>query len=230
MNWNSVRWWTKIFCTGPTIRTNQPRKDPFHLFSLSSHSPQFQQSALATSLISLVVHKEDCQHFIVFQNHSQNLLKLSICYLLFDSIPFAIDILVFLLSFLSTLIIYNTYLWLSLQCICMYPTRIVQAQCEFYTSGLWSYDILNKWYAIKGTCLCFRQCPGTKVCIRSELFCDGRVNCVLSPLGNYVINCVLSPLGNFILNCVLCCPLGKYRIHCFLCPPGNYIDNGVVVL
>jgi hypothetical protein len=51
----------KIFCTGPTraskaghkshvpARQAQPRKDPFHLNSLSPHSPQFQQS-----LVSLV--------------------------------------------------------------------------------------------------------------------------------------------------------------------------------
>jgi hypothetical protein len=32
--------------------TNQPRKDPFHLYSLSLHSPQFQQSAGATPLYS----------------------------------------------------------------------------------------------------------------------------------------------------------------------------------
>ncbi len=55
----------KIFCTGPTraakaeqkslvpARTNQRRKDPFHLYSLSPHSPQFQQSAGATLRYSL---------------------------------------------------------------------------------------------------------------------------------------------------------------------------------
>jgi hypothetical protein len=57
----------KKFCTGPTggwssqgrtkascismkSPTDQPRKDPFHLYSLSPHSPQFQQSAVATPL------------------------------------------------------------------------------------------------------------------------------------------------------------------------------------
>jgi hypothetical protein len=38
--------------TGKTSPTNQPRKDPFHLYSLSPHSPQFQQSAGATPLYS----------------------------------------------------------------------------------------------------------------------------------------------------------------------------------
>ncbi len=44
----------KIFCTGPTRSakttrpTNQPKKDPFHLHSLSPHSPQFQLSAWVT--------------------------------------------------------------------------------------------------------------------------------------------------------------------------------------
>jgi hypothetical protein len=41
---------TKISFTGTTSSTNQPRKDPFHLYSLSPHSPQFQQSAEATAL------------------------------------------------------------------------------------------------------------------------------------------------------------------------------------
>ncbi len=44
---------TKISCTGTTSPTNQPRKGPFHLYSLNTHSPQFQQSAGATSLWSL---------------------------------------------------------------------------------------------------------------------------------------------------------------------------------
>jgi hypothetical protein len=35
----------KISCTGTASPTNQPRKDRFHLYSLSPHSPQFQQSA-----------------------------------------------------------------------------------------------------------------------------------------------------------------------------------------
>ncbi len=53
INWNSVRWgknilswadWssqgrTKISCTGTMSPTNQPRKDPFHLYSLSPHLP-----------------------------------------------------------------------------------------------------------------------------------------------------------------------------------------------
>jgi hypothetical protein len=42
---------TKISCTGTTSpMTNQPRKDPFHLYSLSRHSPYFQQPAGATPL------------------------------------------------------------------------------------------------------------------------------------------------------------------------------------
>jgi hypothetical protein len=32
---------------------NQPRKDPFHLYFVSSHSPQFQQPAGAARLRSL---------------------------------------------------------------------------------------------------------------------------------------------------------------------------------
>jgi hypothetical protein len=64
-NCNSVRWGKKYFFTGPTraakaekrslvpVRTNQRRKDPFHLYSLRPHSPQFQQSAGATLLNSL---------------------------------------------------------------------------------------------------------------------------------------------------------------------------------
>ncbi len=64
MKWNSVRWdinilywadWsrqgrTKISCTVTTSPTNQPRKDLFHMYSLSPHLPQFQQSAGATPL------------------------------------------------------------------------------------------------------------------------------------------------------------------------------------
>jgi hypothetical protein len=55
----------KILCTGPTTAAKaqqktlvterqdkimQPRKYPFHLYSLSSHSAQFQQSTGATTL------------------------------------------------------------------------------------------------------------------------------------------------------------------------------------
>jgi hypothetical protein len=53
----------KIFCTGPTRAAkavknllyqqdepNKPTKDPFHMYSLSPHLSQFQQSAGATSL------------------------------------------------------------------------------------------------------------------------------------------------------------------------------------
>jgi hypothetical protein len=43
----------KVSCTGTTNPTNKPRKDPFHLYSLSPHSPQFQQSARAIPLWSL---------------------------------------------------------------------------------------------------------------------------------------------------------------------------------
>ncbi len=44
---------TKISCIGTRSPTNQPRKDPFHLYSLSPHSPQFQQSTGAATLQSL---------------------------------------------------------------------------------------------------------------------------------------------------------------------------------
>jgi hypothetical protein len=43
----------KISCTGTTSPTNQPRKDPFHLYSINPHSPQFQQAEGATPLWSL---------------------------------------------------------------------------------------------------------------------------------------------------------------------------------
>jgi hypothetical protein len=39
-----------ISFTGTTSPMNQPRKGPFHLYSLSSQSPKFQQSAVATPL------------------------------------------------------------------------------------------------------------------------------------------------------------------------------------
>ncbi len=39
-----------IFCTDTTGPTNQTKKDPFHLYSLSSHLNQFQQSGRATPL------------------------------------------------------------------------------------------------------------------------------------------------------------------------------------
>jgi hypothetical protein len=42
-----------VSCTIKTGPTNQPRKDPFHLYYLSPHSPQFQQSAGATPRWSL---------------------------------------------------------------------------------------------------------------------------------------------------------------------------------
>jgi hypothetical protein len=57
----------KIFCTGQTraakaeqkslvpareAQQTKPRKDSFHLYSLSPHSPQFQQSAVATPLFT----------------------------------------------------------------------------------------------------------------------------------------------------------------------------------
>jgi hypothetical protein len=44
---------TKFLCTCTASPTNQPRKDSFHLYSLSPHSPQFQQSAGATTFYSL---------------------------------------------------------------------------------------------------------------------------------------------------------------------------------
>ncbi len=40
----------KISCASMASPTNQPRKDPFHLYSLRPHSPKFQQSAGATPL------------------------------------------------------------------------------------------------------------------------------------------------------------------------------------
>jgi hypothetical protein len=43
----------KISCTSTKSPTNQPRKDPFHLYSISPNLPQFQQSAGATPLWSL---------------------------------------------------------------------------------------------------------------------------------------------------------------------------------
>jgi hypothetical protein len=43
----SFQWRIKVSCTGTTSPTNQPRKDPFHLYALSPHSPQFQQSAVS---------------------------------------------------------------------------------------------------------------------------------------------------------------------------------------
>jgi hypothetical protein len=45
----------KVSCTGMTSPTRQPKKDPFHLYALSPHSPQFQRSAGATPLWSLWV-------------------------------------------------------------------------------------------------------------------------------------------------------------------------------
>ncbi len=56
LNRNSLLGWlgsqsrTKNSCTGTTIPTIHPRKDPFHLYSLSLHSPQFLQSAGASPL------------------------------------------------------------------------------------------------------------------------------------------------------------------------------------
>ncbi len=41
---------TKISCTDMTSPTNQPRKDLFHLYSLSPQSPQFQHPAGVTPL------------------------------------------------------------------------------------------------------------------------------------------------------------------------------------
>ncbi len=71
MGTNELKQYTvrkKIFCTGPSSSqgrttisctgmksppTNQPMKIPFHLYSLSPHSPQIQQAAGTTSLQSL---------------------------------------------------------------------------------------------------------------------------------------------------------------------------------
>jgi hypothetical protein len=69
-NWNSVRgeknvlYWadkssrgrTKISWTSTTSPANQPRKNPFHLSSLSPHSPQFQTVSRGhPSLVSLEI-------------------------------------------------------------------------------------------------------------------------------------------------------------------------------
>jgi hypothetical protein len=58
INWNSVceekifevgrRGQPKISCTGTTRPTNQPREDPFHFYSLSPHSPQFNSQQWPT--------------------------------------------------------------------------------------------------------------------------------------------------------------------------------------
>ncbi len=48
---------TKISSTVMTSTMNQPRKDPFHLFSLSPLSPQFQQSLSSLSGIWEVIGK-----------------------------------------------------------------------------------------------------------------------------------------------------------------------------
>jgi hypothetical protein len=45
--------WIKISCTGKKSPTNQPRKDPRQLYSVSVHLPQFQQSAGAAPLWTL---------------------------------------------------------------------------------------------------------------------------------------------------------------------------------
>ncbi len=60
----------KIFCTGPpraactdaTSPMNQPRKNPIHLYSLSPHSPQFQQSAGATTPLYSLSGKDNVIH------------------------------------------------------------------------------------------------------------------------------------------------------------------------
>jgi hypothetical protein len=53
---------------------NQPRKDPFHLYSLSSQSPQFQQSAGATPLSTLSdlnIEKNAIKHICSFAKIAQ---------------------------------------------------------------------------------------------------------------------------------------------------------------
>ena len=67
-NWNSVEWGKKNFVLGreqPSVGkkslvsawrvqwTKPTREDPFHLYSLSPHLPELQQSAGATPLYSL---------------------------------------------------------------------------------------------------------------------------------------------------------------------------------
>ncbi len=64
MNWSSVRWGKTvlgrlqqprqdtIFCAGTTNPTNQPRKEPFHLYSLRP-IPPFQLSAWAAPIYRL---------------------------------------------------------------------------------------------------------------------------------------------------------------------------------
>jgi hypothetical protein len=43
----------KFLISAIQAQRNQPRKDTFHLYTLSPHSPQFQQSAGATPLSGL---------------------------------------------------------------------------------------------------------------------------------------------------------------------------------
>jgi hypothetical protein len=43
----------KISCTDMISPTNQPRKDPYHVFSLSPHSPQFQKVGRGRPSLSL---------------------------------------------------------------------------------------------------------------------------------------------------------------------------------
>ncbi len=49
---------TKLTCTGTTSPMNQPWKEPFHLYSLSPHFPQFRQSARA--ILSSLPDKTHC--------------------------------------------------------------------------------------------------------------------------------------------------------------------------
>jgi hypothetical protein len=68
---------TKISCTGKISPTNQPRKASFHLYSLSPHSPQFQQSGeLSRGNPSLVYFSRQlcripvtCPHFTLWSSH-----------------------------------------------------------------------------------------------------------------------------------------------------------------
>jgi hypothetical protein len=69
----------KISCTYTTSTTNQPRKNPFQLYSFLPHSLQFQQSAGGhLSLVSLVTilqgPGDDPVHKAAFNHYSKECL------------------------------------------------------------------------------------------------------------------------------------------------------------
>jgi hypothetical protein len=62
----------KNSCIGTTSSMNQPRKNPFHLYSLSRNSPQFQQSAGGhPSLVSLFRTGAGCVPLIPADNREE---------------------------------------------------------------------------------------------------------------------------------------------------------------